>query len=270
MSKAEELFGAGDLAGSIQELQNEVRRQPADSKLRVFLAQLLMLTGDWERALNQLSVAADLDAGALPMKHAYSAAIQCERIRADVFAGKRSPLVFGEPLPWIASFLQALALDAEGKAAEAAAVRSAALELATPTPGKINESPCEWIADADSRLGPILEVLLNGAYYWVPFERIQSVSIEAPSDARDLVWVPAHLTWTNGGETMGLLPVRYPGSERSEDAAIRMSRKTEWRALHDEHYAGLGQRVLTSDAEELGLLEIREIVLGAASEAGAD
>ena len=266
MSKSEELFGAGDLAGCIVELQSEVRRQPADSKLRVFLAQLLMLTGDWERALNQLSVAADLDAGALPMKHAYSAAIQCERLRADVFAGRRSPLVFGEPLPWIASLLQALALDADGKASEAASVRSAALEQAAPTAGTINGAPCEWIADADSRLGPILEVLLNGAYYWVPFERIQSVSIEAPSDARDLVWVPAQFTWSNGGEAMGMLPVRYPGSERSDDAAIRMSRKTEWRALGGEQYAGLGQRVLTSDSEELGVLEIREIVLGPAGD----
>lgn len=266
MSQAEELFGAGDLAGCIAQLQNDVRSQPADGKLRVFLAQLFMLTGDWERALNQLSVAGDLDASALPMKHAYSAAIQCERLRADVFAGKRSPLVFGEPLPWIASLLQALALDADGQAAQAASIRNAALELAEPTPGTINGTACEWIADADSRLGPILEVLLNGAYYWVPFERIQSITIEQPSDARDLVWIPAQLTWTNGGETMGLLPVRYPGSEHSDDARIRMSRKTEWRELSGEQYAGLGQRMLTSDAEELGLLEIRQIVLGPATD----
>jgi type VI secretion system protein ImpE len=262
MSKAQELFAAGDLAGSIAQLQSEVRGQPADAKLRVFLAQLLMLTGDWERALNQLSVAGDLDSSALPMKHAYSAAIQCERVRADVFAGKRSPLVFGEPLPWIASLLQALALDADGKAAEAAAARSAALEQAAPSSGTINGSPCEWIADADPRLGPILEVLLNGAYYWVPFERIHQVVIEKPTDARDLVWIPAQLTWVNGGQAMGLLPVRYPGSERSDDAAIRMSRKTEWRQIGGDHYAGLGQRMLASDAEELGLLEVREIVLG--------
>ncbi len=42
-----------------------------------------------------------------------------------------------------------------------------------------------------------------------------------------------------------------------------MSRKTEWRALGGEQYAGLGQRVLTSDAEELGMLEVRGVVLGA-------
>jgi type VI secretion system protein ImpE len=106
---------------------------------------------------------------------------------------------------------------------------------------------------------------LNGAYYWVPFERIARVVVEAPADARDLVWLPAEITWANGGEAMGLLPVRYPGSEQSADSAIRLARKTEWRALSGEQYAGLGQRVLSSDADEIGLLEVRELLLGAAS-----
>src|SRR5512139_3046707 len=123
MSSAEELFAKGDLPGCLAQLQSEIRKQPAVGKLRVFLAQVLMVMGDWDRALNQLGVAAELDAAALPMRHAYSAAIQCERLRAHVFTGERSPLVFGEPLPWIASFLQALGLDANGKADAAAALR---------------------------------------------------------------------------------------------------------------------------------------------------
>jgi type VI secretion system protein ImpE len=261
MGAAEELFAAGDLAACVAQLQSDVRQRPADGKLRVFLSQLLMVTGDWERALTQLNVAAELDAAVLPMKHAYSAAIQCERLRAAVFAGERSPLVFGDPAPWIAALLQALALEAGGSGPQAAAIRSQALETAPPTRCTINGTSCEWIADADSRLGPILELFMNGAYYWVPFERIQRIVIEPPQDARDLIWLPAQLTWSNGGEAMGLVPVRYAGSETSEDPAIRLSRKTEWRALSGEQYAGLGQRVLTSDAEEIGLLQAREIVL---------
>jgi type VI secretion system protein ImpE len=222
-----------------------------------------MVTGDWERALNQLSVAAELDAGALPMKHAYGAAIQCEQLRKQVFAGARSPLVFGEPLPWIAGLLQAFSLEAQGKSAQAAALRSEALASATPVAGTMNAQAFEWIADADSRIGPVLEVLLNGAYYWVPFERIRSVVVEKPSDVRDLVWVPAQFVWANGGDAMGLLPVRYPNSERSDDDAIRLARKTEWSLLSEEQFAGLGQRVLTTDAEELGLLDVRELTLAA-------
>jgi len=261
MSSAEELFAAGDLAGCLAQLQGEVRKQPAAAKLRVFLSQLLMVTGDWDRAINQLTVAAEIEAGALPMLHAYSAAIQCERLRAQVFTGERSPLVFGEPLPWIAQLLQALSVQAHGHAEQAAALRGEALEAAAATAGTLNGTAFEWIADADSRLGPILEVLLNGAYYWVPFERIQRIVIEPPADARDLVWLPAQLTWSNGGEAMGLLPVRYPGSESSADPAIRLSRKTEWQDLGSGHYAGLGQRVLSTSADELGLLEVRELVL---------
>jgi type VI secretion system protein ImpE len=262
---AQALFAAGDLAGCLTQLQNDVRRQPADGKLRVFLAQLLMVTGDWDRALTQLSVAAELDPGALPMLHAYSAAIQCERLRADVFRGTRSPLVLGEPVSWLAGFLQALSLEANGKAEQAASLRAEALDSAAAICGSLNGTSFEWIADADSRLGPILEVLLNGAYYWVPIERISRIVTEAPADARDLVWLPAQITLTNGGETMGFLPTRYAGSESSTDDAIRLARKTEWRALAGDSYAGLGQRVLSSDRDEVGLLDVRELTLNAAA-----
>ena len=262
---ASALFASGDLAGCLAQLQADVRKQPADGKLRVFLAQLLMVCGDWDRALNQLQVAAELDAGALPMLHAYSAAIQCERLRTEVFAGKRSPLVFGEPLPWIAGLLQSLALQGSGNSAQAADMRNEALSGATATAGTLNGTPFEWVGDADSRLGPVLEVLLNGAYYWVPFEHIQKLVMEPPADARDLVWSPAQLTWTNGGEAMGMIPTRYPGSEQAADNAIRLARKTEWQPLGGEQFAGLGQRVLSSDADELGLLEVRELVLHTAS-----
>jgi type VI secretion system protein ImpE len=258
---ARALFAAGDLAGCLAQLQSDVRRQPADGKLRVFLAQLLMVSGEWERALTQLGVAAELDASALPMLHAYSTAIQCERLRTQVFAGVRSPLILGEPPPWIASLLQALAVEGE----QASLLRADALSCAQATPGRLNGSSFEWVADADSRLGPVLEVFLNGAYYWAPFERVQRVVIEAPSDIRDLVWVPAQLTWVNGGEAMGLIPSRYPGSELDGNDGIRMGRRTVWNPLGESQYSGLGQRVLASDTDEVGLLDVRELALHAAA-----
>jgi type VI secretion system protein ImpE len=39
-----------------------------------------------------------------------------------------------------------------------------------------------------------------------------------------------------------------------------MSRKTEWRELADSSFAGLGQRLLATDAGEYPLLEVREII----------
>ena len=70
MTAAEAKLRAGDLAGCLSDLQIAVRKEPAQAKPRVFLAQLLMVTGEWDRALTQLAVVSDLDALALPMTRA--------------------------------------------------------------------------------------------------------------------------------------------------------------------------------------------------------
>jgi type VI secretion system protein ImpE len=260
---AEGAFRAGDVSGALAQLTLEVRQRPQEAKLRVFLAQLLMMQGQWDRVLTQLQVLADLDAGALPMVHAYRSAVQCEQFRAEVFTGRRSPMIFGEPEPWLALLIQALALDQQSRASQAADLRAQALEQAPATGGSINGDNFEWLADADSRLGPVLEVLLNGAYYWVPVHRVSSIKIEAPSDVRDFVWLPATFIWSNGGEAIGLIPTRYPGSEHSGDPLVQMGRKTEWVELAAGQNAGSGQRELATDSADYGLLNVREVRLAA-------
>jgi type VI secretion system protein ImpE len=261
LSVAEEKLRAADLAGALADIQAEVRRNPAEPKSRIFLAQLLMILGDWQRALTQLQVVADLDAGAIPMTRAYSAAIQCEQLRLSVLKGERSPLIFGDPQPWLALLVQALAALGAGRAAQADEIRAEAFAAAPATSGTLNGAEFEWIADADSRLGPVLEVLLNGAYYWVPFGRVAAIDFEAPADLRDLVWMPATFTWANGGEAVGFVPTRYIGSEAAADAALRLSRKTEWHSIGDGAFSGSGQRVLATSTQEVPLLEVRQLRL---------
>ncbi len=261
LSAAEEKLRAGDLPACLLDLQADVRRNPADPKPRIFLAQLLMVLGDWDRALTQLKVIAEMDAGAIPMTRAYAAAIQCEQLRTSILKGERSPLIFGDPEPWLALMVQGLAALAAGRTEQADTIRAEAFDAAPATAGTLNGHAFEWIADADSRLGPVLEVLLNGAYYWVPFHRIAAIEFEAPADLRDLVWLPAQFTWANGGEAVGFIPTRYSGTETADDSALRLARKTEWTLIGAEAYAGRGQRVLATSAEEVPLLEVRELRL---------
>lgn len=256
---AEEKLRAGDLDAALAALQADIRRSPADPRLRVFLAELLMVRGEWERSHAQLGVAGELDALALPMVQLYRFAIESEAARAQVFAGKRSPVILGEPASWMASLVQAVGLDAAGEAGAAAQLRAEAFEAAPAVGGTLNGAPFEWLADADSRLGPMLEAVIDGTYHWVPFERIRQVRIEAPADLRDLVWALASFTWVNGGQTPGLIPVRYPGTERCEDGRLRLARRTEWGETGAGSATGLGQRVLTTDADESGLLDVREL-----------
>jgi type VI secretion system protein ImpE len=85
------------------------------------------------------------------------------------------------------------------------------------------------------------------------------IKISQPEDLRDLVWLPARFVWSNGGETVGLIPTRYPGSEGAEDSAIQLGRTTQWREVSDEVYHGLGQRMLTTNQDDYPLLEIRMV-----------
>jgi type VI secretion system protein ImpE len=251
----------GHLDEALGQLQSAVRLNPADAKLRTFLFQLLAVRGDWERALNQLQVVGELDASTLPMVQTYREAIRCELLRERVFAGQSTPLAFGEPRQWFAMLVEGLRLTAEGRHGESASIRNQAFEAAPATAGTMDGRPFTWIADADTRLGPVLEVVLNGRYYWMPFESLQRIDIEPPSDLRDVIWMPAHLVFTNGGDSLGLIPTRYPGTARSDDPLLRLSRRTGWTEPGDGAYLGLGQRVLATDGGEYALMDIREIAL---------
>lgn len=260
ISVAEQCLKDGRLDEALVQLQNQARQQPANAKYRIFLFQLLAILGQWDRSLNQLKVCGELDPASLAMVHTYREAIRCEILRAKVFAGDTSPLIFGHPEQWLANLVAAVTLTAKGQYAQAVDLRSQAFELAPPTPGSVNQQPFAWLADADSRLGPVLEAIVNGRYYWIPFNRLAKVTLEAPSDLRDFVWMPAELTWANGGASAALIPTRYPGTEKLSDAALLLSRMTQWNEVFPNQFHGLGQRVLTTDAADYSLMEIRELV----------
>jgi type VI secretion system protein ImpE len=258
---AERNLKSGDPLAALERLQEDVRARPADAKLRVFLFQLLCVVGQWERALNQLKVASELDALALPMAQMYGDAVRCEAVRGEVFEGKKSPMVLGEPDQWLALLIESRLLAGRGEAGHAEELRLRAFDEAPTSSGDIDGRPFEWLADADSRLGPVMEAVINGRYYWVPFSRVTKLTMDPPEDLRDLVWMPAHVQFDNGGESLALIPTRYPGSERSEDGAIVLARKTSWEPLAEEMYRGLGQRILATDAGESPILEVRTITI---------
>jgi type VI secretion system protein ImpE len=251
----------GDVQRALKLLTEQVRSHPQDAKLRVFLFQLLCVLGQWDRALNQLNVSLELDAGTLPMVQTYREAIACETLRLQVFAGHKAPMLFGAPETWIALLIEAMLREGQGDIAAARTLRQQALEQAPASTGTLDGQAFAWIADADARLGPTIEAVINGRYYWLPWNRLAKVDIDPPQDLRDRVWMPAHFEFTNGGDVVGLIPTRYPDTDLAAGDMLALSRRTDWRETDPGVFVGLGQRLIATDTGEFALMDMRSVVL---------
>src|SRR5260370_17852200 len=149
----EDWLRGGDPSTALSDVQEQVRKNPSNAKLRVFLFQLLAIEGRWDRALTQLKVAGELDAGHLAMVQTYREALSCEALRDEIFAGHRSPLIFGQPATWIALLAEPLRLSAAGEIEQSHKGRDEAFPAAPAPRGGTDDQPFESTADPDARLG---------------------------------------------------------------------------------------------------------------------
>lgn len=261
---SEDYLKLGNLDEALRLLQDRIKKQPSNPQHRIFLFQLLSVMGQWDRALTQLKVVKELDDSSIAMVLMYHQVIACEQIREQVFLGQQEPMVIGEPKQWIALMVQALWLTAEEKYEASQALRMQAFEEAPSVGGTINNEPFAWLADSDARIGPILEAIIDGRYVWTSLENLHSIVIEAPVDLRDVVWLPTHFTWKNGGENYGLMPARYPQSYQA-DPLLALSRKTVWQEFPYDLNIGYGQKMWITDQSEYPLMETRTIIIKSAS-----
>lgn len=250
--------------GALRPLRDEidaamaaVRASPQAIEPRIALFQLACVAADWQRARTQLATMAKLDAEYAVLAQVYSHLVAAEAARTRVFAGDEQPVVLGRPAAWLAMLAQALGCDRVGDAQAASALRARAREDATPRAGTLDGQPFAWIMDADPRLGPVLEVIADGQYRWLPFDGLRGLHAQPPQAMRDLVWQPVTVQLANGTELAAFVPTRYPGSEAHGDA-VRLARETRWVEAGGEQ-VGAGQRMLATDRGDHALLDVRRL-----------
>jgi type VI secretion system protein ImpE len=259
MADPDALLGSGDVAGARAALVDIVRRQPADERARMFLFQLLCVTGEWDKARKQLQSLVQVASGSEMLGVTYNQALDAEAQRNRVHAGEEDMPVLVGSGGWIDGVARAISLTTRGDVAGAEAARDEAFAEAPDTPGELDGERFEWIADADVRFGPTFEAIVAGRYGLVPFEAVKSIRFEGPQDLRDLVWLPVEMALRSGQSVAAFLPARYPGSEAAGESAIVLARATNW-ADRDWGQAGVGQRVWSlSDGSDVGILGIKSI-----------
>lgn len=257
---AESFLKAGELHSCKQHLFSEIKKDPSNVELRIFLFQLSCINRDWQRADSQLDVLKDLSDSTLAMVNTYKQLIECELRRESVLSGNIEPICFGEPSEWLAYYVKAYQHYCKNEVAQAQQLLQQGADLAPAIAGSINEEPFEWLSDGDVRFGPAIEVMLNGGYYWLPLEYISEISFEPVDDLRDLVWRPANLTLKNKGKLIVFIPARYPITADTNDTQL-LARTCDWQEPLENFYIGHGQRVFITDQAEYPLLNVNSIKL---------
>lgn len=256
---AEQLLRAGDITGVRAALAAELRRSPEDARARQFFWQLMAIAGEWDKAEAQLKALGGVQASAMMLGSVYMQAINAERLRARTFAGDLAPKSLVGTEPWVEGLLDALAATIKG-APDAGVRRDSALEAAPASPGSIDGEPFEWLADADARFGPMLEVIIGSDYGFVPLAAVNRLKAEPVVDLRDTVWRPVEIGLRSGQSSMAFVPARYPGTTASGDAQLLLGRRTDW-VTEGDLEIGMGQRLLATDSDDHGLLEPFDIRL---------
>lgn len=260
MSAATESFKAGRLQDAIDAQLKEVKAAPADQGKRLFLFELLAFAGDLDRAQRQIDAVAYSDVELDAAVATYRKLLDAERLRRRLFSESLAPKFFAEPPTSVQLRLEAINRLREGRGSEAAELLAKAVEASAPRAGTLNDKPFTSLRDCDDVFGDVLEVIANGAYYWVPLEQVEAITMNAPKAPRDLLWVPARLEMREAAGNVHL-PALYPGSHEHADNLVKLGRLTDWKSTAGGPVVGVGLRTFLVDDDALSLLEWRTLVL---------
>lgn len=241
-----------------EDAKERAKTAPEDLAARSALWQIFAARGELDRARKQLDLIPKLDSSWMVEVQACSRLLDAELHREAVLIGKASPACVGEPPAWFAQQVAALQMLGQGRSDAALPLLSQVWNSGEAWGGTVNGEPFEWVRDGDARLGPCLEIIIQGRYFWAPWERVIRLEMRPPTEIRDRLWQPATVQVTDDGAIEAFIPVRYP---QPRDDAECMGRRTEWVPLGDELYIGYGQKCVVTDADQFGFLDIRELTM---------
>jgi type VI secretion system protein ImpE len=242
-----ELIRAGRLTEARRHLTNAVKSAPADLGLRTLLFQVLAFCGEWDKAEKQLGVVASQDPTKETGVQVYLNLVQAERERMYFAAWNK--VVHQQ-------FEEATELFDKIQAQRPAVT------------GTLEGRSFSGFSDTDSFLACFLEIIIQAHYVWVPIESLRELSISPPKTLFDLIWLPTRITTANGLSVVGYVPVVYARSSDHENEQVKMGRMTEWIDLGGGFARGCGQHVYVVGEEEVGILDMREMVFAVSSSSG--
>lgn len=264
-----DMLAAGQLNSALSSVEAAVRKNPLDYRHRTALFSLLCLTGELDRAEQQLQALGQEDEMAAQGAASYRQVLQASRARDAVLRGDATgSFLLNEPA-YAAAQRQVLKDIAGGRLEQAAEALQEVAQLRPACPMRCGEIS-GLLRDADDRLAPFAELFVQGEYVWLPWEQLRSLRVSRPVHLRDLIWVPV-VVELEAGPLQAFMPVLYPQTCRAPDELTRLGRMTTWRNNDFGLSIGQGARLLAMEVaaaspqeeaavHDLPLLEIQTLI----------
>jgi type VI secretion system protein ImpE len=258
------LFQAGQLADAVTAANAAVRKAPADLAPRVLLAELLLFAGNLERMDVILDAGSSIDPQAAVVIAEFRQLLRADLARRQLRRDGRLPEFLGEPTAAQAATLQAWVALQAGDPAEAAALAAKAEALRPPVSGTVDGKAFDDFRDADDLHAGSFEVLTTtGKYFWIPTERVESISFEKPKRARDLYWRRVNMSVRGGPDGVVYVPAIYGDDEAGIADDLKLGRATDWVEGSDGLVRGVGQRMFLAGQDLVSTMDISEITFDA-------
>lgn len=265
MITAGDALRAGDVAAALSAVTAAVKAAPTDADARWLMAEVLLLTGQAERADRMLDAAALREPN--PAVLEFRKLLRAEVLRTQVLRDGAPPKYQGdEATPAQQAALRARMLLRLGDGAAATDASAEAEASRQRAPGRLEDDKggsvgFDDLRDADDLWAAEIEVLTTaGDHLLVPVTRIRSLSFEAPRRTRDLVWRRCAIELKDGTEGVVYMPALYCGPKPETDNLLLLGRSTEWTDPAEGPVRGRGQRMMLAGEELLPSMALQTVV----------
>ena len=249
MTAAREALDDGRLAEALALQRIAMRENPDDSPARLFLFELLALSGELREALGVLK-AVESDSLEWPAsRRMFRDILHAEARR---FPRLRRPEFPAPPPKHLRCRWNASLSGARGEADRAVRWLDRADAAQPEIAGFVDGREFVGLRDSDDRFAGHFELFLGRSSAWIAFEDVRSLRLEKAEHLLDIAFRSATLALADGTRLGVMVPLLYPGSSREGDD-LALGQLVDWTSADTGLVCGLGAKVLAFGDEELAL-----------------